>query len=101
MKSSGKHQAGYLEVEEFYRFREDQRELVHETRLQKSGEDGADDVQLLVTSGRNLRKVTKQDEDKGRLSFFSCMNLFLFSIAVRFGESSSPTILVGRPLPLC
>ena len=69
-------------------------------RLFFRGEDGADDVQLLVTSGRNLRKVTKQDGDKGRLSFW-CMNLFLFSIAVRFGGSSSPTILVGRPLPLC
>ena len=73
----------------------------NETRLFCCGEDGADDVQLLVTSGRNLRKVTKQGGDKGWLSFFSCMNLFLFSIAVRFGGSSSPTILVGRPLPLC
>ena len=78
-------QVWYLEVEDFYRFREDQRELVHETRPKKRGEDGADDVQLLVTSGRNLGKVTKQDGDKDRLSFW-CMNRFLFSIAVRFGE---------------
>ena len=77
---------------------------LHSTTQSDSGEDGADDVQLLVTSGRNLRKVTKQDGDKGRLSFW-CMILLillLFSIDVgRFGGSSSTFKAVGRPLPRC
>ena len=100
-------QVWYLQVEEFYCFREDRREMsshLHSTTQSDSGEDGADDVQLLVTSGRNLRKVTKQDGDKGRLSFW-CMILLillLFSIDVgRFGGSSSTFKAVGRPLPRC